>query len=105
MRLGSPSWRAQREGTAARLARSRQQRRIRRSWIVDHDLALELNREAARQDLVAVELPVRIVAGVEQDLVRPQMVDHAGDLVAGVRRVERLDGHAEMVAKDLRRRA
>src|ERR1700731_3436314 len=63
---------------------------IRRARIVRHDLAGEVRRDALGQEIVAVELPMRVVGGKQQQLVGPQMIDDAADDVGGIRGVERL---------------
>src|SRR5262249_28221276 len=73
--------------------------------IVDRDLLLQRRRKALRHHLVAVELPMRKIRGVKKDVVGAQMLDGALDGVGIGRRIERLDGQAEMVANDLVRRA
>src|ERR1700730_1299475 len=78
---------------------------IGRARIVHHDLAREVPRNAGREEIIAVELPMRVVGGEQQKLVRTQMIDHAADDVGGIRSVERLDGKAEMVAENIPRRA
>src|ERR1700730_4830254 len=78
---------------------------IGRARIVHHDLAREVARNARGEEIIAVELPMRVVGGEQQELVRTQMIDHAADDVGGIRSVERLDGQAEMVAENIPRRA
>src|SRR5262249_6193159 len=77
---------------------------IGRERIVDQDLAAQTSGNSRRQRVVAVELPVGKIRGVEQYIIRTHVVDHPFDQFGRVRRVERLDGEADVVAHDLGRR-
>ena len=57
-----------------------------------------------RHDGVAVELPVRIVAGEQQHAIGADLVDQILDAGAVGRRVERLRRQADVLAHQLRRR-
>ena len=78
---------------------------IGRKRILHQDFAMQRGGYSRRYGLVAVELPVRIVRGVEQHGIGTQMIDHPFHLIGLGRRVERLDGEADMVANDLVGRA
>ena len=74
-------------------------------WIVDHDLPGEVGGNARRHRVVTVELPMGVIRGKQQQLVRAEMIEQAAHDVGGIGCVERLDGQAEMIAEDVARRA
>src|SRR5215475_14851129 len=78
---------------------------IGRKRVVHQDLAVQSGRNSSRHALIAIELPVGKVRGIEQYSIGAQMVDRPLHLVRIGRRIERLDGQADVVAHDLRRRA
>src|SRR5712664_4049108 len=78
---------------------------IGRMRIVHLDLSREVGRDAGGKEIVAIELPMRVIGGKQQEFVRAQMIDDTADDVRGFRRIERLHGQAEMIAEDFQRGA
>src|SRR5579871_485341 len=70
--------------------------------IVHHDLAHEVDRDAGWKKTVPVELPMRVIRRKQQEFVGTEMIDETADNVAGIRRIEWLQGQAEMITEDLR---
>src|SRR6266436_9487106 len=68
--------------------------------IVHHDLAREVIGDPDGKEIVALELPMRVVGGKQQELVGAQMIDDTAHDVGGFRRVERLHGQAKMITED-----
>src|SRR4051812_23574566 len=56
--------------------------------IIDADLACQVGRQASRQRVVAVEMPVRIVGGEQQHPVGAELFEDGEELRLGGGRVE-----------------
>src|SRR5690349_2832657 len=72
-------------------------------WVVDEDLAHEAIRQVVWQCIAAIEVPVRVVGGEQQHLVRADLLDESLQLIGARRCIERLDGQAHMLTRISRR--
>src|ERR1700730_12576211 len=70
---------------------------IGRERIVHQDLATQMSGNSRRQRLVAVELPMRKIRGIEQYSIGTQVVDDPFHQLGDGRRVKRLNGKADVV--------
>src|ERR1700735_1614573 len=71
--------------------------------IVDRDLANELWRKTVRDDVLAIEMPMRIVGREQQDFIRPEMVEDPLDNRRIRWSVERLQRQPHPLADDFAR--
>src|SRR5262249_85022 len=78
---------------------------IGRKRILHQDFTTQCGGNSCRHGFIIIELPVRKIRGVEQYSIGAQMVDRPFHPIRVCGRVEWLDGEANVIAHDLRRRA